>query len=229
MAREYPDCLVQTHLAENHAEIAFTRELYPNALDYTDVYAGYGLLGPKSLFGHCIHLSEREAGAMSESGSVAVFCPTSNLFLGSGLFDMARLRAANVRVAVATDIGGGTSYSMLTTMAEAYKVQMLSGYKPSVFDLYRMASRGNAERLHICHQAAGVEACFKVGNQCRDRQFSTATAEDFPGALIEFDHPFRIQKDMAILRGFPLQAEPRSDAGPAVRLQFGGRRHAWIP
>ncbi|TIR58244.1 MAG: guanine deaminase, partial [Mesorhizobium sp.] len=86
LCREHPDLHMQTHLSENHAEIAFTQELYPWSRDYTDVYEHYGLLGKKSLFGHCIHLSEREADALSQSGSIAVFCPTSNLFLGSGLF-----------------------------------------------------------------------------------------------------------------------------------------------
>ncbi|MFM2281881.1 MAG: guanine deaminase, partial [Pseudomonadota bacterium] len=129
LARDYPDLHIQTHLSENHGEIAFTRELYPQAKDYTDVYAHYGLLGPKSLFGHCIHLSDREADAMSETGSVAVFCPTSNLFLGSGLFGLKRLsqREKAVRIAVATDIGGGTSYSMLRTLDEGYKVLQLQG------------------------------------------------------------------------------------------------------
>ncbi|TIX23840.1 MAG: guanine deaminase, partial [Mesorhizobium sp.] len=84
LCREYPDLHMQTHLSENHAEIAFTLQLFPQAHDYTDVYEQYGLLGRKSLFGHCIHLSEREADALSDTGSVAVFCPTSNLFLGSG-------------------------------------------------------------------------------------------------------------------------------------------------
>ncbi|TKB31473.1 MAG: guanine deaminase, partial [Mesorhizobium sp.] len=82
LCREYPDLHMQTHLSENHAEIAFTQQLHPQARDYTDVYEHYGLLGRRSLFGHCIHLSEREADALSDSGSVAVFCPTSNLFLG---------------------------------------------------------------------------------------------------------------------------------------------------
>ena len=94
LAREFPDLHMQTHLSENHAEIAFTKELYPWSRDYTDVYEHYGLLGQRALFGHCIHLSEREADALSESGSVAVFCPTSNLFLGSGLFDYQRYRSA---------------------------------------------------------------------------------------------------------------------------------------
>jgi guanine deaminase len=166
LAREYPNCMVQTHLSENHAEIALVRELYPDSLDYTDVYAKYGLLGPKSLFGHCIHLSEREAAAMSESRSVAVFCPTSNLFLGSGLFDMARLRAANVRVAVATDIGGGTSYSMLKTLDEAYKVLNLQGQRFHPLRSFYQMTLGNARALSMEDKigtlAAGTEADFIV-------------------------------------------------------------------
>ena len=111
LCREHPDLHMQTHLSENHAEIAFTQELYPWSKDYTDVYERYGLLGKKALFGHCIHLSEREADALSESGSVAVFCPTSNLFLGSGLFDYQRYRRRekSLRMASATDGGGGTT------------------------------------------------------------------------------------------------------------------------
>ena len=93
LVREHPDCFMQTHLSENHAEIAQTRALFPWARDYTDVYERYGLLGPKSLFGHCIHLEPREIAALAESQSVAVFCPTSNLFLGSGLFDREGLLA----------------------------------------------------------------------------------------------------------------------------------------
>src|SRR5690606_20088821 len=120
LAGEFPELHIQTHLSENLEEIRFAGELFPEAKDYTDIYARYDLLGSRSLFGHCIHLSEREADAMSESGSVAVFCPTSNLFLGSGLFGLKRLgrRDKPVRVAVATDIGGGTSYSMLRTFDE---------------------------------------------------------------------------------------------------------------
>ena len=168
LVREHPDCLVQTHLSENHAEIAFTMELYPQAKDYTDVYAKYGLLGPKSLFGHCIHLSDREAGAMAESGSVAVFCPTSNLFLGSGLFDMARLRNAGVRVSVATDIGGGTSYSMLRTFDEAYKVLNLQGQRYHPLRSFYQMTLGNARALSMEDKIGtlevGTEADFVVLN-----------------------------------------------------------------
>ena len=125
-AREFPHCYVQTHANENKAEIARVAELFPEAQSYLDVYARAGLLGPRSVFGHCIHLQESEVAALAESRSIAAFCPTSNLFLGSGLFDQARLRQAGVRIALATDVGGGTSYSMLRTAAEGYKVLQLN-------------------------------------------------------------------------------------------------------
>jgi guanine deaminase len=154
LCREHPDLHMQTHLSENHAEIAFTRELYPQARDYTDVYEHYGLLGRKSLFGHCIHLSEREADALSDSGSVAVFCPTSNLFLGSGLFDYQRYRTRDkaLRIAAATDVGGGTNYSMLRTMDEGYKVIALNGEKINPFQSFWQMTRGNAEALSIAEK-----------------------------------------------------------------------------
>jgi len=151
LAREFPDLHIQTHLSENLAECRFAAELFPEARDYTDIYARYGLLGSKSLFGHCIHLSEREADAMSESGSVAVFCPTSNLFLGSGLFGLKRLggRDKPVRAAVATDIGGGTSYSMLRTLDEGYKVLQLQGDRMTPLESFYRMTLGNAEALSL--------------------------------------------------------------------------------
>ena len=160
LAREHPDCHIQTHLSENHAEIRWTEELFPEAKDYTDVYARYGLMGKKSLFGHCIHLSEREADVMSETGSVAVFCPTSNLFLGSGLFDYQRYRrrAKPLRIAIATDVGGGTNYSMLRTMDEAYKVIALNGEKLDPLRSFWQLTRGNAESLSIGDRAGTLEA-----------------------------------------------------------------------
>ncbi len=151
LAREHPDLHVQTHLSENHAEIALTLDLYPGAPDYTGVYERYGLLGPKSLFGHCIHLSEREADALAETGSVAIFCPTSNLFLGSGLYDYQRYRrrARPLRRAIATDVGGGTNYSMLRTLDEGYKVIALNGEKLDPLSSFWQATRGNAEALSL--------------------------------------------------------------------------------
>jgi guanine deaminase len=159
LMREFPNLHMQTHLSENHAEIAFTQELYPWSRDYTDIYEHYGLLGKKALFGHCIHLSEREADALSASGSVAVFCPTSNLFLGSGLFDYQRYRAREtpLRIAAATDVGGGTNYSMLRTMDEGYKVIALNGEKLNPLASFWQITRGNAEALSVADKVGTLE------------------------------------------------------------------------
>lgn len=147
LAAEHPDCHIQTHLSENLDEIAYTLDLYPQARDYLDIYESHGLLGPRLLLGHAIHLEPREVSRMAETGSRAVFCPTSNLFLGSGLFDADGLRAAGVISGVATDIGGGSSYSMLQTLNEAYKVLQLRGQKLHPLAAFHWATRGNALAL----------------------------------------------------------------------------------
>jgi guanine deaminase len=154
-----PGALMQTHLSESPGEIAFVRELFPKAKDYTDVYDSFGLLGPRSFFAHGIHLSERECTRLSETGSTVVHCPTSNTFLGSGLMSLPHRRKEPrpVHVALATDVGGGTSYSMLATMGETYKVQMLAGYKPSAFELFHLVTRVNAERLGLAAEIGALE------------------------------------------------------------------------
>ncbi|HEY8594791.1 MAG TPA: guanine deaminase [Devosiaceae bacterium] len=157
LAEEFPGCYVQTHLSENHDEIAFTQSLYPEAPDYTGVYEQFGLLGPRTLLGHCIHLSEREIEALAYTGSVAVFCPTSNLFLGSGLFDWQRLAEGGVRIAVATDVGGGTSYSMLRTFDEAYKVLQLNGQTLTPLLSFYMMTLGNARALSLSDRIGSIE------------------------------------------------------------------------
>ncbi len=168
LAQDFPDLHIQTHLSENRDEIAFTCELFPKARDYTDIYDTYGLLGPKSLFGHAIHLSDREMDVMSDSRSVAVHCPTSNLFLGSGLFPMRKLqsRPKPVRIAVATDIGGGTNYSMLKTLDEAYKIQQLQSERLNPLESFFLMTRGNAEALslenHIGSLSPGMDADLVV-------------------------------------------------------------------
>lgn len=160
LAAEFPDLHIQTHLSENRDEIDFTCSLYPEAADYTDIYARYGLMGRKTLFGHAIHLSERERDAMSETGSVAVHCPTSNLFLGSGLFPLKELarRDKPVRIGVATDIGGGSSYSMLRSMDEAYKIQQLLGERLNPMESFYLMTRGNAEALSLVDRIGTLEA-----------------------------------------------------------------------
>lgn len=149
LIRAHPDLHVQTHLSENRAECDFARSLFPFAADYTAIYERYGFLGPRSLMGHCVHLSDREIAALAEAGAVAVFNPTSNLFLGSGLFDLARAERLGARVAVATDVGAGTSYSMLRTMDEAYKIFQLQGQKLSPLMSFYMMTLGNARALGL--------------------------------------------------------------------------------
>jgi guanine deaminase len=146
---EFPTVLMQTHLAENHNEIATVKRLFPDDASYTAVYERFGLLGPRSLFGHCIHLDHTEVALLRDTQSVAVFCPTSNLFIGSGLFDYDRLAAAGVRIALATDVGGGTSYSMLRTAAEAYKVMQLRGQNLPALSAFDLMTRGNAAALGL--------------------------------------------------------------------------------
>lgn len=149
LAAEHPDCHIETHLSENRDEIAFTAELFPEARDYLDIYEHHGLLGPKTLLGHSIHLSEREAAAIAETGAHPVFCPTSNLFLGSGLFDDEGLRARGIVSGIATDVGGGTSYSMLRTLDEGYKVLQLRGQKLHPLRAFYWITRGNARALGL--------------------------------------------------------------------------------
>ena len=134
-----------------------SRRCFPEARSYIDVYARAGLTGPRSVFGHCIHLQESEVAELASSRSVAAFCPTSNLFLGSGLFDEARLAKAGVRIALATDVGGGTSYSMLHTAAEGYKVLQLNRQSwPALHAFYRM-TLGNARALSLDDRIGSVE------------------------------------------------------------------------
>ncbi|WP_114010051.1 guanine deaminase [Cohaesibacter intestini] len=166
LVKEYPDCYIQTHLDENHAEIELTTQLYPDAPDYLGIYEHYGLLGPKMLLGHCIHMQPREIDVMIETKSRPVFCPTSNLFLGSGLFDYEGLRARGATCAVATDIGGGTSYSMLQTLNEGYKVLALRGQKLHPYRAFYWMTLGNAVALgledRIGTLVAGSEADITV-------------------------------------------------------------------
>jgi guanine deaminase len=159
LAKEDPDAYVQTHLCENHDEIATARRLFPSASSYTDIYDRFGLLGPRSLLGHCIHLEDEEVERLAATGSIAVFCPTSNLFIGSGLFDMARLRNPRrpVRVGLATDVGGGTSYSMLRTAAEAYKVLQLRGQNLTALQVFYLMTLGNAKALGLEERIGTLE------------------------------------------------------------------------
>lgn len=159
LARRYPQCLVQTHLSEFEGEMAKVKSLFPSAKDYTDVYDRCGLLAPKSLFAHGIHLSERECGRLHEAGSKVVHCPTSNTFLGSGLFDLGHVGDPRrpVDIGLATDIGGGTSYSMLATLGEAHKVAMLKRRTLGAYAAFHMATLGNATILGLETEIGNLE------------------------------------------------------------------------
>ena len=146
---ENPDCLMQTHLSEQTDEVAWVRDLYPQARDYLDTYEAYGLLGEKGLYGHSIYLEPREVDRLAEVGAAVVHCPTSNTFIGSGLFDMAGLKARKMSVGLATDVGGGSSFSMLRTMAAAYEIGQLTGTALHPAQLLWLATEGSARALHM--------------------------------------------------------------------------------
>jgi len=144
---EHPDCLMQTHLSEQVDEIAWMRSLFPQARDYLDTYEAHGLLGPNGLYGHAIHLDPREIDRLAEVNAAVVHCPTSNTFIGSGLFDMGL--ADRMRVGLATDTGGGSSFSMLRTMAAAYEIGQLRGEALHPAELIWRATAGSAEALRL--------------------------------------------------------------------------------
>ncbi len=158
LAAEHPDCYVQTHLSENREEIDLTRKLYAGARDYLDVYETQDLLGPRSLLGHAIHLDAREIDVLAETGSHPVFCPTSNLFLGSGLFDDGGLRARGIASGIATDVGAGTSYSMLQTLNEGYKILQLRNQSLDPLRAFHWITRGNAAVLGLEDRIGTLEA-----------------------------------------------------------------------
>ena len=159
---EHPDCLMQTHLSEQIDEIAWAKSLYPAARDYLDTYEAHGLLGRGGLYGHAIHLETRERDRLREAGASLIHCPTSNTFIGSGLFDMGGLTAEGQRVGLATDTGGGSSFSMLRTMAAAYEVAQLRHRPLHPAELWWLATQGSARALgmddRIGNLAPGMEA-----------------------------------------------------------------------
>ena len=163
---EHPTCLMQTHLSEQVEEVAWVAELFPDAPDYLGVYERHGLLGPRGLYGHAIHLRDRERARLAEVGASAIHCPTSNAFIGSGLMDVARARREGIGVGLATDTGGGSSFSMLRTMAAAYEAGQLTGTALHPARLIWLATEGSARAMHMAVRigriAAGMEADLVV-------------------------------------------------------------------
>lgn len=163
---EYPDCLMQTHLSEQLPEIDWVRGLYPEARDYLDTYEAHGLIGPRAVFGHAIHLAPREIDRIAETGASLIHCPTSNSFIGSGLMDVAGLAARRIPLGLATDTGGGSSFSMLRTMAAAYEIAQLRGMALHPGQLVWLATAGSARSLHLEDRigtlATGMEADLTI-------------------------------------------------------------------
>lgn len=166
LKHEYPDVYVHTHLSENKDEIAWVKSLFPEQAGYLDVYHHFGLTGSRSVFAHCVHLQDEEWDCMHDTDSAIAFCPTSNLFLGSGLFPLKKTWEKQVKIGLGTDIGAGTSFSQLQTLNEAYKTQQLQGYKLSALESFYHATLGGAKALHLDDKLGnfnlGKEADFVV-------------------------------------------------------------------
>jgi guanine deaminase len=184
LASEYPDVWIHTHLAENKAEVEEIARQFPESRSYLDVYDQHGLLRERAVFAHCLHMDNEDRSCMAAKGGAAAFCPTSNLFLGSGLFDLRAMRTANVRVGLGTDVGGGTSLSLLRTASEAYKVLHLQDQAlPATRALY-LATLGAAEALYLDDKVGnfepGKEADFVVldpaGSSLSERRTRVATS-----------------------------------------------------
>ncbi len=159
LVEEFPDVYVQTHLSENESEIAWVAELFPWSKSYLDVYAHYGLLRPRTTFAHCIHLSDAEHQQLASSGAAISCCPTSNLFLGSGLFNFKAAEDVGAKLSFGTDVGGGSSFSMLRTMHEAYKVAQLRGDPLTPLKAFYIATKGASAAL----QREAEIGCLSVG------------------------------------------------------------------
>src|SRR5262245_16025413 len=157
LARRYGDVYIHSHLAENREEVAWVRELFPQSRSYLDVYDRYGLLRERATYAHCIHMDATDRSRMAAAGACAAFAPTSNLYLGSGLFDIAATDAAGLGFALATDVGGGTSFSMLRTMGEAYKVAQMTGQRLSPLRAFYLATLGGARCLRLDDRIGSFE------------------------------------------------------------------------
>ena len=149
LREEFPDVWMHTHLSENQQEIAWVKALFPERAGYLDVYHHHQLTGKRSVFAHCLHLEDQEWQCLHDTDSSIAFCPTSNLFLGSGLFNIKRCWQQGVRMGIGTDVGAGTTFNLLQTLGEAYKVGQLQQYKLSACEAFYHATLGGAHALDL--------------------------------------------------------------------------------
>ena len=166
LAARHPGVFIHSHLAENLNEVKWVHDLFPRARSYLDVYESFGLLRERAVYAHCLHIDDEDRVHMARTGASAAVCATSNLFLGSGLFDFAAARRAGMRTGLGTDVGGGTSFSMLRTIAETYKVAQLRGHRLTAWRAFYLATLGGARALGLADRigsfAPGREADFVV-------------------------------------------------------------------
>jgi guanine deaminase len=153
----HPDLYMQTHVAENRAELAWVAELFPDARSYLDVYARHGLIEPRSVLAHGIWLDDADRALLARVGAQVSHCPSSNLFLGSGLMPWHRLEDAGVAVTAGSDVGGGTHLSLLRTLGDAYKVQALQGFKLPAWKALYTVTRGAAQALGLAHEMGSFD------------------------------------------------------------------------
>lgn len=161
LVQEFSSVRMHTHLAENRDEVNHIARAFPWSQSYLDVYNRFGLVCDRSVFAHCIHLTENDFQVIKEKGSAIAICPTSNLFLGSGLFDLQTIHSFDIKTGLGTDVGGGTSFSMFRTMAQAYSVCQLKGYTMTPFMAFYHASLGAARALGLDH----VIGNFEIGKE----------------------------------------------------------------
>jgi guanine deaminase len=189
LLKEYPDVYLHTHLAENEEEVNLVAREFPWSRSYLDVYGHFELLRERSVFAHCIHLEQGDRELMARKGAAMAFCPSSNLFLGSGLFDLRAARQCNVRVGAGSDVGGGTSLSMLRTLGDAYKVLQLEGQSLTPFGAFYLATQGAAKALYLDDKVGnfvkGKDADFVVLDASRTEVTKRrwAASEDIAGRL----------------------------------------------
>lgn len=166
LAQQYPDVFIQSHLSETQEEIAWVKQVYPNHAGYLDVYDSFNLVRERAVYGHCIHLSDTEWQCIKERGASVAFCPSSNLFLGSGLFDYHKAQQHDVDVCLASDVGAGTSFNMLRTYAEAYKVGQLKGQSLCALTGLYLMTQGAASAHQLSNSVGnlnpGSDADFVV-------------------------------------------------------------------
>ncbi|MCI5087303.1 MAG: guanine deaminase [Rhodovulum sp.] len=174
---EHPDCLMQTHLSEQTDEIEWVASLYPESRDYLDVYERYGLLGERALFGHAIHLTGRERAHLRDAHAGLIHCPTSNTFIGSGLFDLDGLMDEGHRIGLATDTGGGSSFSMLRTMAAAYEIGQLRHASAHPSALLWLATVGSAQTLHCDDRIGNLKRGYEADLTVLDLSSTPAIAQ----------------------------------------------------